>query len=60
MNQVLAFGASITGWGRKAYSCSPESHALAYAIVAMALMISIGGVYVWRRFIRTQPAENAV
>lgn len=35
--------------------CSGESHALLYAIFIMAVLISAGGVYVWRRFIRTQP-----
>lgn len=48
--------ASATGWGHKAYSCSPESHALVYAIMAMAVGISAGGVWVWKRHIRTQPS----
>jgi phosphate/sulfate permease len=46
----------IAAWGKSTNSCSAESHVLIYLIVVMALLISVGGVFVWRRFIRTQPA----
>lgn len=46
----------IAAWGKSTNSCSAESHVLMYSIVVMAVLISVGGVFVWRRFIRTQPA----
>ncbi len=35
--------------------CSAASHALLYSILVTAVAISLGGIYVWRRFIRNQP-----
>ena len=42
-------------WVRSTQSCSATSHALMYSIMASTVLISVGGVFVWRRFIRTQP-----
>jgi len=41
--------------GQHKYTCSLVSYSLVYAILAMSLVISAGGVYVWLRFVRTQP-----
>ena len=37
------------------HGCSLASHALFYSTILMTFMISVGGFYVWRRYIRTQP-----
>lgn len=44
---------SFSGFSR--HECSPESYALVYALVGMAIVISVGGIFVWRRYIRTRP-----
>lgn len=50
----------LTGWGKETYSCSAESHTFAYTLLIMSVIFSTGGVYVWRRFIRTQPSATIV
>jgi hypothetical protein len=56
LQETVGFVKAITGWGARAYSCSPQSHALMYSIIAMAILMSFGGIFVYKRFIRTQPA----
>lgn len=34
--------------------CTPQSHTFLYVFIASSSAIALGGVYVWRRFIRTQ------
>jgi hypothetical protein len=40
---------------RTSERCSAESHTLIYLIMGSSLLITCIGVYVWLRFIRTQP-----
>ena len=43
----------------RSQSCSAESHYFTYAIFAQAVFWSAVGVFVWRRFIRTQPGASS-
>lgn len=47
---------SLMLWKKSTEMCSPESYALLYSIITSSVLISLAGVYVWMRFIRTQPA----
>jgi hypothetical protein len=49
----------LGSWRESTLSCSAESHFLLYGTVAIQLLIVVGGVYVWRRFIRTKPKSDA-
>lgn len=51
---AVALFMALADWSETANRCTPFSHALLYSIAAMSLMISAGGIYVWRRFIRSQ------
>ena len=46
----------IFSWAQNTQMCSAGSRALLYTMIASALGIAAAGFYVWRRFIRTQPA----
>lgn len=50
----------LVRWQRGTQMCSASSHAFLYVLFASSLAIAIGGVYVWRRFIRTQPQHHTV
>lgn len=52
---ALALFWALADWVESTNRCTPFSHALLYSIAAMSVMISVGGIYVWRRFIRSQP-----
>lgn len=56
---VMSLVQSIGSWGKSTQSCSATSHALLYSILFSSVLISAVGVYVWRRFIRTQPGVKA-
>ena len=45
----------LSSWKDSTLSCSAESHFLLYGTVLIQLLIVVGGVYVWRRYIRTKP-----
>ena len=49
----------LVTWHRSTYMCSPASHAFLYVLIASSTAIALGGVYVWRRFIRTQPKHHS-
>lgn len=49
----------MSAWAESTNSCTPQSHGLMYSIMVMTVMMSIGGFYVWRRFIRTQPGMKS-
>jgi uncharacterized membrane protein YidH (DUF202 family) len=51
---------AIGSWGRSTQSCSATSQALLYSIIVSSILISAVGVYVWLRFIRTQPMKASV
>lgn len=56
MGEIMNFDSLMFMFtGINAYSCGPAPHALLYSIMAMTVLIAAGGVYVWRRFIRTKP-----
>ena len=47
----------LRAWYQSTESCSAYSHALMYAVLVSSVLIAVGGVFVWRRFIRTQPGK---
>lgn len=49
---IIQFALNV---GQHKYTCSPITYSLVYAVLAASLAISAGGVYVWLRFVRTQP-----
>lgn len=50
---------SIFSFAKTAQMCSPTSQYLLFSIIFSSLMISVGGIYVWRKYIRTQPGVVA-
>lgn len=55
----MEFFTSLFSWAKSTQMCSPMSQTLLFSIILSSLLIAVGGVYVWRRYIRTQPAPNA-
>lgn len=54
LTDFLWFKVMRAFWNSSA-SCSPYSHALMYSIFVTTILISVGGFFVWRRFIRMEP-----
>ena len=44
-------------WKRSTQMCTPQSHALLYVLIASWVAISLGGIYLWRKVIRTKPSS---
>lgn len=42
------------------HGCSLQAHALFYSTILMTVVISVGGFYVWRRFIKTKKVVGSV
>lgn len=55
IDPVSGLLSGLVRWQRSTQMCSPPSHAFLYVLIASSTAIALGGVYVWRRFIRTQP-----
>lgn len=50
----------LVRWHRSTYMCSAPSHAFLYVLIASSIAIALGGVHVWRRYVRTQPKPHSV
>lgn len=55
---VIDVARGLIRWQRSTQMCSAPSHAFLYTFMASSTAIALGGVYVWRRFIRTQPISK--
>lgn len=55
----MEFLTSLFSWAKSTQMCSPMSQTLLFSIILSSLLIAVGGFYVWRRYIRTQPAPEA-
>lgn len=54
MGPVIDAANGLIKWRQGTQMCTPHSHAFLYVLIASSSAIALGGVYVWRRFIRTQ------
>lgn len=57
---VAGLASGLVKWRRSTSMCSAPSQALLYVLIASSIAIALGGFYVWRRFIRTQPQHHSV
>ena len=44
----------LMNWKRSTQMCSPASHAYLYVLLASWVAISLAGIYLWRKVIRTK------
>ncbi len=57
---VAGLASGLVKWHRSTSMCSARSQAFLYVLIASSIAIALGGFYVWRRFIRTQPQHHSV
>ena len=50
---VLDAANGLIQWRRSTQACTPESQAFLYMLLASWLAISLGGIQLWRKVIRT-------
>lgn len=55
MNIIENFAQGLSDWHRSTYMCSAPSQTFLYVLVGSWIAISLGGVYLWHRVIKTKP-----
>jgi hypothetical protein len=54
-NSAAGVARGLTDWHRSTYMCSAPSQTFLYVLVVSWIAISLGGVYLWHRVIKTKP-----